>query len=257
MEALTAVTGEVWEIREGYRSARRYSSLRRGGGWRRPGERPVPRCRSRAAQAAGLAAAVGPVRGGLAAPDELWEILRELCREEGLEIPVPEPGEPYFLQWPEANRATRLRALEWVRAGFPELPLLPPPVQVRVFLDGEWLRDADAALHGDLPFLTLRPVADALDWRVMRRCAGWLLLAREPEGETGPLRKVRLLRLRRKGQELVPMAELKRLGVQSEWRSGGKEVWLETEPSPWLQALPEALLLPSCGSICSGDGTLV
>ena len=104
-------------------------------------------------------------RLGYKVPHRAWEILREEALRVGLANPAWAKGDYGHVQWNPTDKASLSKAASWVRAGFPAQPVVPKPARpddVRVFVNGELLSDADGFLRDGRTWVWVRAVADDL-----------------------------------------------------------------------------------------------
>lgn len=160
-------TGEPWILFEGYRSPERQLWLY-AQGRTRPG-RVVTHMKTPKYHGTGLAGDCYPKARMFSAPQSYFETYRKVYHAHGLTNPAWVDSDRGHCQL--SDPAIRLKALAWVRAGFPaaaDVPPPEPPPEVHVFVDGQSVDDADAYIDNGHVVVALRPIADAFDWSIAR-----------------------------------------------------------------------------------------
>lgn len=149
-----------WIVTEGYRSQERQTHLYSLG---RTAPGPIVTWkRSPTWHGTGLAADCMPKKLGYDAPRDWWGEFRRVYRKHGLDNPAWENSDLGHCQL--TDEKIRAKALVWVRSGFKEPPVVPPPADgISVLVDGHPVPDADAYLEDGRAWVMLRPVADGLD----------------------------------------------------------------------------------------------
>lgn len=225
LEKTSKATGYQWVMAEGYRSPERQLWLY-ASGRTRPGPvvtwMRVPRYHG-----TGLAADCYPTRNGRT-PDfsigaKHYQTFRRIYTEAGLTNPAWAKGDMGHVQMP--GDAVRVKALEWVRAGFPNSGPVPPKAptrdEVSVIVAGHPIPDADAFLSEGRAYVALRPVADQLDWTIESVKDGKALLVDDDREQALPL-------LLREGRGFVAARDLEALGASVKWDPTTKTVRIET-----------------------------
>lgn len=112
----------------------------------------------------GLAADLIFAKRGYSVPRAAWKAIKAEAEKAGLCNPAWSKGDYGHVQWDPADKATRQKAIAWVRGGFKQ-PVVPPPteVQVAVYVDGRLVPDADAYLQGGRIYLWVRSIADEIN----------------------------------------------------------------------------------------------
>lgn len=160
-------TSVRWQLFEGYRSQERQAWLW-ASGRSRPGKL-ITWVRTSSWHASGLAGDVYPAKAPFSSPQSYFVKFREIYEKHGLSNPAWLRGDRGHVQL--TDHALRLKALAWVRAGFPVSPDVPPvqpPPEVKVFVDGELVDDAGGSIDNGHVVVALRPIADAFDWNIAK-----------------------------------------------------------------------------------------
>jgi hypothetical protein len=226
------VTGEPWQLVEGYRSQERQNWLY-AQGRTRPGS--VVTWTRTSFHSTALAADVIPTRSGYGAPGWFWRTLLDVARANGLDNPAWGKGDFGHVQL--SDPGIRLKAQEWVRAGFPrntQPPLASAP-SFSVMVNGYTLADGDAYIADGSSYVALRPITEALGVAIIDTRGGNAQLMREEIDwdQTPPLatRHEWMLPLTIKGgRGYVRAADLRSLGLTVHWDDTAKRVMVSGTP---------------------------